>query len=53
MPESTSTLPQIPRPQEVRARLAEKLREAKLLRSLLRVAERAEQERRQRQEAVQ
>ena len=40
----------VPRPEEVRARLAETLREARVLRSLLRVSQRAAQELQRREE---
>jgi len=47
MSDTTDPVGQIPSPSEVRARLAANLREAKLLRSLLRVSRSAEVARRQ------
>jgi hypothetical protein len=51
MPSSTTAV-EIPRPEKVRQRLAECLREARLLRSLLRVATQAEQSQQRNSEAA-
>jgi len=47
MAETTSPIDKIPPPEEIRARLAENVREARALRSLLRVSQRLERERQQ------
>jgi hypothetical protein len=44
-PKQQSLLDEIPTPRTIRQRLGEMLREARLLRSMLRLAERAERER--------
>jgi replicative DNA helicase len=45
-PQRAALLDQVPPPEEIRVRLADCIREAAMLRSLLRVAERVKQQRR-------
>ncbi len=50
-PKESSLIEQVPDPQAVRERLGQTLRDARLLRDLLKLAEKVQRERQQREEA--